>query len=68
MPSTFWTDNVKASLEVCLGNVRRLPEGELLRVDELNQILDLLNQVRTTFMLQCSMNGFSTDKPKPKTE
>jgi hypothetical protein len=66
--STFWTDNVKASLEVALGNVKRLPAGETLTPKALNEILDLMNQVKHTFLVQAQIQGFirlGDGGPKP---
>jgi len=56
--STFWMDNVKASLEVALGNIQRLPKGETLKVETLNEIIDLLAKCHGTFIMQCELQGF----------
>jgi len=62
--STFWTDNIKASLEVVEGNCKRLPAGELLTPAALNEILDLFDRSRQIFLLQCELQGFTPNKPK----
>lgn len=54
----FWVDNLRASLEVVKGNASRLPAGERLEVKDLNEILDLMEQCKFLFLLQCSLQGF----------
>ena len=60
--STFWTDNIKASLEVVRGNCKRLPIGEQLDTKALNEILQLMNECKTTFLIQCEFQGFLTQQ------
>lgn len=62
MPSTFWTDNIKASLEVVEGNCKRLPAGELLTPQALNEILDLFERSKNIFIIQCNLQGFEFPK------
>lgn len=44
------------------GNCKRLPAGELLTPKALNEILDLFDQTRNTFLLQGELQGFKTKK------
>ncbi len=64
--SKFWVDNIRATLEVLEGNCKRLPAGERLEVKDLNEILELFDKSKALFLLQCELQGFSTEIQKDK--
>jgi len=57
-PDTTWVDQQIAHLELLVQVSSRLPKGELLATDKLNQILLLTAQFRQQFLFQCELQGF----------
>lgn len=62
MASKFWVDNIKNHLDLLNQCCSRLPAGERLEVQDLNEILDLFEQSRQIFLLQCAFQGFELEK------
>lgn len=65
MPQTVWTETLQSHLELALQVAQRLPEDEKLTAENLNRVLELLEQVKETFLLQCELQGFKTTKENP---
>lgn len=61
-PQQTWTEQLIAHLDLAKQVASRLPSNELLETEKLNKILDLLEQTKTLFLLQCSLQGIETVK------
>ena len=57
-PSKVWVESLTAHLELASQVARKLPANERLEVQDLNKILELLDQTRTTFLIMCELHGF----------
>ncbi len=61
-PSTQWTDSIHQSVKTALTQASTIPKGETLEVDKLNEILNMLDQFKATFLTQCSIQGLFTTR------
>lgn len=62
-PSTIWTDQLKAHLDLAIQVARRCPAGEFLQPTELNNVLEKIEELHSMFLLMCELQGFKT-QPK----
>jgi hypothetical protein len=60
MPQQTWTEQIKAHLEQTKQVCSKLPANELLTTKELNSILDLFDESKKLFLVQCTLQGFKT--------
>jgi len=62
MADKIWVETLKSHLTLANEVASRLPAGERLKPKDLNEILDMVDQFKATFLLQCRLWGFEVKK------